>query len=474
MILPRITVAASLVVFPACGDDGSSDSHDDAADDGGSSTATTIASGDSSGADEHGTTASPSGSDDGVDASDGTGADASSSGDDSGGDDGGDDGIGEWDEHPGVCPDGTTQVDLTTVEQLNAASRGEGDYAADGPGTCYFIHDGDYVGGEDPMLYIGHGGTADAPIYFVGESRDGVRLFGRATLWDQGHHVVLTNLTFDITDFPKDDAFNTVSVESVQDTTITHTTLTGDCETGVNGGHIESSGAIGLHVEACLIERFGRCGPEGHQEHGIYLAGGSDITIVNNVIRENASRGIQMYTQGGEYGTLDGITVERNRIVANGHADSEDGIVINATDTGTITDVGVRHNLIYGNYYSGIRFAGPATSAIVVEYNTFFGNGAGSSNDGRSEINIDEPGTAANAAIGHNIFAGGHSLINDCYDAAGMGFAIDDNVVDGALAGGDASCIGAVVAADPLFVDAAGADFHTANPDVAGYGAYAP
>ncbi|MFY0540807.1 right-handed parallel beta-helix repeat-containing protein [Nannocystis pusilla] len=198
--------------------------------------------------------------------------------------------IGEWTDLPGACPDGTTRVDLTTVAELGAASRGEGEFADDGPGTCYFIHDGDYAG-EDPLLYVVRGGTARAPIVFVGESRDGVRLRGRVTFAEQGSHVVLRNMTFDIGGFAKADAFNTASVEAVEDITIDHVTFTGDCQTGEDGGHIESNHAKGLRIEACLIERFGRCGPEGHQDHGIYLASGSDITVVNNVIRGNASRG---------------------------------------------------------------------------------------------------------------------------------------------------------------------------------------
>ncbi|WAS96833.1 right-handed parallel beta-helix repeat-containing protein [Nannocystis punicea] len=380
--------------------------------------------------------------------------------------------IGEWTDAPGACPDGTTRVDLTTVDELAAASRGEGEYADDGPGTCYFIHDGEYAG-ADPLLYILHGGTAEAPIVFVGESRDGVRLRGRMTFEGDGSHVVVTNLTFDISGFEKGDSFNTASVEEVEDVTIDHVTFTGDCETGEDGGHIESNRANGLRVEACLIERYGRCGPEGHQDHGIYLAGGSDITVVNNVIRDNASRGIQLYTQGGQYGTLDGIVIERNRITGNGHADYEDGIVINAAGDGTITDVHVRRNLIYGNYYSGVRFAGPATEAIVVEHNTFYANGAGSAAGSRSEINIDDAGKAKGAKIGRNIFAGGHRVINDCYDAAAMGFHLDDNAVDLPVSDGDASCVGPVVEADPQFADPAAGDFHTAAPEVAAYGAYA-
>lgn len=459
---------ASLLLIAACNTSGAGGSGDGTSDGG---TAADGSAGPTS-ADDAGS------SDTGSSASAGTSADdggSSDGGSDSGGSGGGDLDIGEWVDMPGACPDGTTQVDITTIDELNAASRGEGDYADDGPGTCYFIHDGEYSGGSDPAVYITHGGTTEAPIYFVGESRDGVHIVGRAGMDQDGSHVVLRNMTFDLTGYSHDDSFNTVSVMAVEDITIDHVTFTGDCATGANGGHIETVGTNGLHVEACLIERFGRCGPEGHQDHGIYLADGDDITIVNNVIRENASRGIQLYTGSGEGDTLGNVTIERNRIHDNGHGDYEDGIAINGQDAGTIDTVAIRRNLFYSNYYSGIRFAGNATSAITIEHNTFAGNGAGSSSESRSEINIDgDSGGAANATISGNIFAIGNLLINDCMGSDAMAFSIADNVASGPIAAGDDACVGSVVDADPQFVDAAGADFHTGNPAVAEYGAYAP
>jgi len=84
-----------------------------------------------------------------------------------------------------------------------------------------------------------------------------------------------------------------------------------------------------------------------------------------------------MYTQGGEYGTLDKVLIERNRITENGHADYEDGIVINGSGTGPISHVTIERNILDHNRYSGIRFAGGAQSDIVITKNTFAANGAG-------------------------------------------------------------------------------------------------
>lgn len=372
--------------------------------------------------------------------------------------------IGEWTDSPGMCPSGTTQRDLMTEQDLIDASRGEGAFAADGPNTCYLIHNGSYVQGGTLLLYVTRGGAPGQPIYFIGESREGVVIQGRATTTTA--HVVLSNLTFDLSGYSQSGSFNTITVLDSDDITIDHVTLTGDCQTGFMGGHIEVESSTAVRAEACLIERFGQCNGDGHEDHGVYLASGSDITLENNVIRGNSSRGIQFYSPSG---VLDGVTVRRNRIYDNGHRDQEDGIVLNA-DANNVT---IERNLIYGNYFSGIRFATAATNNVLVRDNTFFQNGLSSTHPSRGELNIDDPGEAVSASIEKNIFAVGVTLLADCYDASANGWSISDNVVFGA-AGSPGACVAATVSADPQFVDAANEDFHTGNPAVASYGAYAP
>jgi hypothetical protein len=111
--------------------------------------------------------------------------------------------------------------------------------------------------------------------------------------------------------------------------------------------------------------------------------------------------------------------------------------------------------------------------SVSVVYNTFDSNGAGSTSSSRSEINLDASGSGAGSAIGRNIFNAGNRLINNCYDSAGRGFRIDDNVLNGLGApSGAGNCVGTVIQANPQFVDAANGDYHTQNPVVASYGAY--
>jgi hypothetical protein len=369
------------------------------------------------------------------------------------------------------------QVDLRTVSDLSNAARGDGNRAADPASVCYLIHDGTYQqSGTSPAFYVVVGGTdATHRRVFVGQSRTGVVIKGRGALESGANHVQLSNLTFDITGYSQSGSFNTLDVpEGSTDVRIDHVTFTGDCKTGANGGHVEINGATDVVLESCIVEKFGRCGPNGHQDHGVYLSAGRRITLRNNDIRGNASRGVLFNTQAGEYGTLDGVSIERNRIHDNGHADYEDGIAMNATDTGTIANVSITNNLFYNNYYSGIRQVGDAYQAITVRNNTFYMNGKSSTGSGRSELNLDDVGSGANTTISRNIIVAANRVLNNCYDASARGYAMTDNVVQGTVPSGTAgNCISTATSVDPAFADPASADFHPRSAAVDGYGAYA-
>lgn len=383
--------------------------------------------------------------------------------------------IGEWTDAPGACPPGVPEVPIANAAELSDAARAEGARASDAPSTCYLLANGVYEG-QAVVMFIKQGGeSVDKRRWFIGASRDGVVLHTRATFDVGVGDVTIANMTFDLTGFSQSGSFNTLDALDSHDVTIDHVTFTGDCATGFKGGHIETSGATNLLVESCLIEKFGNCAGGGHEDHGVYLSGGSHLVFRNNVIRGNSSRGIQMYTQGGEFGTLDDVLVERNRIVQNGHADYEDGIVINGADTGTISNVVIRRNVFFGNYYSGVRFDGDAVSNVTIEHNTFDSNGVASTHASRSEVNIDEAGgEPASSTVTGNIFAVGHQLLDDCYGAKAKGLSIAGDFVSGTLTNGASDCIGAEAMGDPQFAAAASGDYHPMNPAAQAFGVYAP
>ena len=404
----------------------------------------------------------------------GTSGSSSGSGSGSGGD------VGVWTDAPGVCPVGLPQVDITTAAELASAARGQDAYTNDAPATCYLIHNGTYAT-TGAVLYVLKGGNPGGTRrYFIGESRAGVVIHGRGTIDDGVSDVTLSNLTMDLAGYSQSGSFNTLGIGASssgtgKNITVDHVTFTGDCATGANGGHVEVVSVDGFLLEACIIEKFGRCGPLGHQDHGVYLANGKNIVIRNNLIRGNASRGIQFNTENGTYGTLDSVTIEQNRIYQNGHEDYEDGIVVNSAGTGVVSNVTIQHNILDHNYYSGIRFVGGMETGFKIEKNTFDTNGSGSTSANRSEVNIDSAGGGSGTMIDANIFSVGNLLINNCYDATTLGFSIGSNFVHGAVPSGAAgNCVTTQTMGDPQFTNAAGGDYHTTNPAAATFGAYAP
>ncbi len=374
----------------------------------------------------------------------------------------------------GVCPAGTTQVNISSASAIQDAASGDGAYASNPPNTCYLIANGTYaLSGGGVLLYITKGGTAPTGRHFVGATRQGVVIRGRATVESGVSNVSIRNMTFTLTGYSQSGAFATLTVNQATNVTVSQVTFTGDCATGLRGGHVETDNTNGLVVDASLIEKFGHCTSGGHEDHGMYLASGSNITVSNSIVRNNSSRGIQLYTGGGSYGTLNNVTIRNNWIYLNGHANYEDGIVVNATDTGTVTNLLIERNFIYRNFYSGVRFVGDALGNVSILQNTFDNNGAGSSSSTRSEVNLDDEGSGAATTIRRNIFNAGNRLINSCYSAAGRGFQFTDNALNGQSApSGQAQCVGSLVVANPMFVNAAVGDYHTLNPVVAGYGVY--
>jgi hypothetical protein len=388
--------------------------------------------------------------------------------------------IGVTTDSPGACPAGMPRYDVWTLEDLMNASRGANAHELDPPASCYLIHDGLYVqDGLAVALYITKGGlSATNRRLFIGQSRAGVVIRGRGSVDLGASHVRVSNLTFTLAGYAQDTSFDTVSTYGGTDLRFDHLTLTGDCATGHRGAAFAvAASSTDVVLEDSLVEKFGHCGGDGHLDHGVYIESGGHITIRNNEIRFNSSRGVQLNTEQGAFGSIDSVVIERNRIHHNGHGDFEDGIVLNGGGTGTITNVTIRNNLIYGNYYSGIRFVDVAYGGILVSQNTLYGNGVGAlAGPGRSEVNLDGVGSGAGTSVTGNIVVppSGGMVLYDCFDALPRRFTLSDNVVQGAIpAGLAANCVSSAYAQPPQFVSPSTADFHTQNTAVSRYGAYA-
>lgn len=98
------------------------------------------------------------------------------------------------------------------------------------------------------------------------------------------------------------------------------------------GGNAGYGAAIGTVIEGSRIHDCGRLPPTNH-EHGIYVANSVGARIIDNLIYDNADRGIQLYWNA-----------QRTRIAGNIIDHNGEGVIISG-DFGFVSS----HNLILNN-----------------------------------------------------------------------------------------------------------------------------
>lgn len=158
----------------------------------------------------------------------------------------------------------------------------------------------------------------------------------------------------------------------------------------------------GTVIRRNRIHDCGRLPPTNH-DHGIYVAYADDTRIVDNVIFDNADRGIQLYPDA------DGTLIARNVIDGNG-----EGVIFSGVGSDTSSNNVVRNNVI-------------TNSRVRADVESYYPSGT--------------PRGEGNVVTGNCIHGGARGTVDD---RAG-GFVARDNVF-----------------ADPRYVDRAGGDFRPA------------
>ncbi len=153
------------------------------------------------------------------------------------------------------------------------------------------------------------GGSPGEPIVLAGAPGEAATLRGRLVIDDNANDVVVTGLRLDgrnEADLPSPTVNGDRVTFSRNDVTNENTTI---CFV------LGSVSGYGTAVDTVLSEnRIHHCGrlPATNRDHGVYVESSRGASIVDNVIYENADRGVQLYPDAQD--TL----VERNVIVANG------------------------------------------------------------------------------------------------------------------------------------------------------------
>jgi parallel beta-helix repeat protein len=252
---------------------------------------------------------------------------------------------------------------------------------------------------------INHGGSDDASQVVV-KSYAGERatISGRVYVTDNANYVTIEQLNLDGHDSPSCSSTPSCRLPSptvngdhitFQDNDVTNRHL-GIC---FNLGNATYGRAVSDVIQR---NRIHDCGvlPANNHEHGIYLSYADDTKILNNVIFDNADRGIQLYPDA-------------------------------------------QHTLIRGNVIDG--------NGVGV---IFSGAGDSASND-----NVVENNVISNSNIRHdveswypNVVGSGNVVRNNCIHGG----------QEGTISSGPGFDVGANLKVDPQFVDRAAKDFRLA------------
>ena len=153
------------------------------------------------------------------------------------------------------------------------------------------------------------GGARGAPVVLAAAPGETVTLRGRMVVEDGADDVVVTGLRLN---GRNEQALPSPTINGDRvaflrnDVTNEHTSI---CFV------LGSAGKYGTAVDVMLSEnRVHHCGrlPATNRDHGVYVESARRARIVDNVIYENADRGVQLYPDAQE------TVIERNVIVANG------------------------------------------------------------------------------------------------------------------------------------------------------------
>lgn len=330
-------------------------------------------------------------------------------------------------------------VELDSSADLVDASRGRGRYAGLPSGTTFLIRDGIYQTPDEvrAVIWVRKGGTKESKRRFVGESRDGVKISGRATI--SADYVELANMTFDLRGFSPEEerSFSTVGIVDASHIIIRSLTCTGDGTKGRRGGHIEvraltaESVPENIIIEDCLVEGFGRTkSPKGRLDHGIYLGEGRKIRVKGCEVRQNAGRGIQLFSHFADSGMLRDVLIEDNLVHHNGRERHTEGIVVGSVNSrapDVIDHVVIRNNIIHSNAFAGIRLNTSSCTGLEISGNTFWNNAA--DHESGSEFFLEEYDNDSPISVSRNVFVTRTRALT----IRGGQFRIDsaDNVVDG-------------------------------------------
>jgi hypothetical protein len=254
---------------------------------------------------------------------------------------------------------GTAHHPFATVQRLVRALA---------PGQTGCLLRGLYV--ED--VTVRHGGTQGAPVTIRSAPGAVATIRGRLWIAQTAPWVTFTHLNLDgrnASSLPSPTINGDHVTFSYDD--VTNYKMGGrDDGDGICFNIGDSTGVYGYaHYTLLTHNTIHDCGTSNNHNHGIYVAGSYNATIVRNWIWGNADRGIQLYPDAHE------TRIANNIIAGNG-----EGIIFSGDDTHASSDNLVTHNVIVDSrirYNVEYYWPGRAGDHNVVADNCIFGGARG-------------------------------------------------------------------------------------------------
>jgi parallel beta-helix repeat protein len=243
------------------------------------------------------------------------------------------------------------------------------------PGDTGCLRGGTYV--ED--LKVDHAGRSGAPLTITSYPGERAKIVGRVWVTRNGDFVTMSNLDLNGTTAQgtNQDNLPSPTVNGASDT-FTGLDVTNDHHTicfAIGG----PSGAASKTV--IDSNRIHTCGvmPAANHDHGIYVVTSSDAEITNNLIYDNADRGVQLYPAANR------THIAGNVIDGNGQGILFSGADGTASNDNVIEDNIITNSIVRNNVESYYPADNPVGQGNVVRNNCIGGgvrdNGNGAIGD---------------------------------------------------------------------------------------------
>lgn len=226
----------------------------------------------------------------------------------------------------------------------------------------------------EESVTVRSGGAPGRPITLRSVPGERVTVHGRLWVADSANDVTFTSLKLDGSGSVASPVVNGDRITFRDNDVTTRHLGTGESATAICFILGDSNGEWGVAVSPVLDgNRVHDCGnlPADNHGHGIYVEGARNARVVNNLIYDNADRGIQLYPDA------QGTVIANNVIDGNGEGIIFSGAGGLASSDTTVTGNVISNSSIRANVESWYPAGNPVGRRNVVSGNCLWSGAAG-------------------------------------------------------------------------------------------------